>query len=128
MHFHFHFNFISLCRPAANAVSPPIMLRDDIPSSLTTCNHFLLFAVCDNAFNTAAAQASSTDCNMLCDGSPTEFCGGPNRLNAYNYTGTGLPTNPGGGGGGGGSPAAPATVFPVLDDLPTSWAYNACWV
>ncbi|EKM74831.1 hypothetical protein AGABI1DRAFT_95324 [Agaricus bisporus var. burnettii JB137-S8] len=42
-------------------------------------------------------------------------------LSVYNYTGTDLPTNPGGGDNGG-------AVFPVLDDLPTGWAYNACWV
>ena len=59
---------------------------------------------------------------MLCSGKSSEFCGGPNRLNVYNYTGTDLGT---GGGGGGGSPLGP---FPVLSGLPTGWAYNACWV
>jgi hypothetical protein len=27
---------------------------------------------------------------MVCSGNSGEFCGGPNRLNVYNYTGTGL--------------------------------------
>jgi hypothetical protein len=63
---------------------------------------------------------------MVCNGNASEFCGGPNRLNVYNYTGTDLPpiTVPGGGGGGGtGTP-----VFPVTSGLLTGWAYNACWV
>lgn len=62
---------------------------------------------------------------MVCTGNNAEFCGGPNRLNVYNYTGTDLPPTNGGGGGGGGSAAS---VFPVLSGLPTGWAYNACWV
>jgi len=61
---------------------------------------------------------------MLCAGKNSEFCGGPNRLNVYNYTGTDLST--GGNTGGGGTNAA--GVFPVLSGLPTGWAYNACWV
>jgi hypothetical protein len=63
---------------------------------------------------------------MICAGNSTEFCGGPSRLNLYNYTGTDLPPNTGGGNNGGGNTGAP--VFPVLDGLQTGWAYNACWV
>jgi len=62
---------------------------------------------------------------MTCNGNSSEICGGPNRLNVYNYTGTDLPVNNGGGNAGGGGPA---TVFPVLSGLPTGWAYNACWM
>ncbi|KAF9448413.1 copper radical oxidase [Macrolepiota fuliginosa MF-IS2] len=80
---------------------------------------------CDNALNAVSTKAADTDCNMVCVGNNTEFCGGPNRLNVYNYTGTALPANPGGGGGGG---PGPGNVFPVLSGLPTGWAYNACWV
>ena len=56
---------------------------------------------------------------MVCAGNSSEFCGGPNRLNVYNYTGT-LSTN------GGGDLAA--GVAPVLSGLPGTWSYNACWV
>ncbi|KAA1470743.1 copper radical oxidase [Dentipellis sp. KUC8613] len=66
------------------------------------------------------------DCDMTCSGNSSEFCGGPNRLNIYNYTGTDLPPVSGGGGGGGGNNGAP--VFPVLSGLPVPWKYNACWV
>jgi hypothetical protein len=63
---------------------------------------------------------------MTCQGNSSEFCGGPSRLNVYNYTGTDLPANSAGGGGGGGGTAI--GVFPVLSGLPTGWAYNSCWV
>lgn len=58
---------------------------------------------------------------MLCAGNHSEFCGGPNRLNVYNFTGTGLGT-------GGNTGTTAVGVFPVLSGLPTGWAYNACWV
>lgn len=79
--------------------------------------------VCGSKFVNGGGPADPTDCDMTCAGNGTEFCGGPNRLNVYNFTGTGLPTRSGGGGGG-----DPATVFPVLSGLPTGWAYNACWM
>ncbi|KXN83001.1 Putative fungistatic metabolite, partial [Leucoagaricus sp. SymC.cos] len=78
---------------------------------------------CGSTLNTVSTKANDTDCNMTCNGNNSEICGGPNRLSVYNYTGTDLPTNTGGGNGGG-----PSTVFPVLNGLPTGWAYNACWV
>lgn len=82
--------------------------------------------VCGSKIVNGGGPADATDCDMICAGDGTEFCGGPNRLNVYNYTGTGLPSQGGGGGGGGGGGSA--TVFPVLSGLPTGWAYNACWV
>ena len=85
--------------------------------------HFLID--CGTALNAAATLANDTDCSMTCNGNSSEICGGPNRLNVYNYTGTDLPVNNGGGNAGGGGPA---TVFPVLSGLPTGWAYNACWM
>ncbi|KAJ3826706.1 hypothetical protein F5880DRAFT_1628591 [Lentinula raphanica] len=80
---------------------------------------------CDSAINNGGAPTPITDCNMVCSGNSSEFCGGPNRLNMYNYTGDNLPpiSTPGGGGGGGGAP-----VFPVTSGLPTPWKYVACYV
>ncbi|TFK38505.1 hypothetical protein BDQ12DRAFT_723345 [Crucibulum laeve] len=80
---------------------------------------------CGLAITNGGAPAPAADCNMLCAGNSSEFCGGPNRLNVYNYTGTDLPTPPpqGGGGGGGGAP-----VFPVTSGLPGNFTYNGCWV
>lgn len=75
---------------------------------------------CGSTFANGGAPAPAADCNMLCSGNSLEFCGGPNRLTVYNYTGTGLPGS--GGGGGGVGPA------PVKSGLPTNWTYNACWL
>ncbi|KAK7696501.1 hypothetical protein QCA50_001159 [Cerrena zonata] len=82
---------------------------------------------CDTDFRNGGASTPLADCNMPCAGNSSEFCGGPNRLNVYNFTGT-LPHGPtppaggGGGGGGGGTPVFPAT------DLPAPWEYAACYV
>ncbi|KDR73047.1 hypothetical protein GALMADRAFT_142740 [Galerina marginata CBS 339.88] len=86
---------------------------------------------CASAIGNGGGPAAATDCNMVCQGNSSEFCGGPNRLNAYKYTGTDLPPITGGGGGGGGGGNGGGTtigVFPVLSGLPAGWSYNACWV
>jgi len=82
---------------------------------------------CGSGFSNGGAPTPAGDCSMVCSGNSSEFCGGPDRLNVYNYTGTNLPTttNPGGGGGGGGGGSS---VLPVLANLPSGWSYNACWV
>ena len=61
---------------------------------------------------------------MVCGGNSAEYCGGPNRLTLYNYTGTDLTTTPPTGGGGG----SLINLSPVLTGLPQGWTYNACWV
>ncbi|RFU77686.1 wsc domain-containing [Trichoderma arundinaceum] len=38
---------------------------------------------CDNAFGKGSIPAPIEDCSMTCNDNSTEFCGGPNRLNAY---------------------------------------------
>ncbi|TDL23452.1 hypothetical protein BD410DRAFT_838937 [Rickenella mellea] len=70
--------------------------------------------------------APATDgCTMACQGNANELCGGPNRLNVYNYTGTlsttPVTTNPGNGGAG-------TTVSPVTSGLQTPWGYSGCYV
>ncbi|KAF8621390.1 hypothetical protein AX15_007844 [Amanita polypyramis BW_CC] len=73
---------------------------------------------CGNAIVNGGAPALASTCNMVCAGNSSEYCGGANRLNVYNYTAA----ISGGGGG-------PSTgVSPVLSGLPGTWAYNACWV
>ncbi|KAH9896068.1 hypothetical protein C8Q73DRAFT_463729 [Cubamyces lactineus] len=82
---------------------------------------------CDTQIENSGAPTPATDCNMACNGNSTELCGGPNRLNVYNFTGT-LPGPPNEGGGGGPGPG-PIDVAPVnTTDLPTPWTYGACWV
>ena len=73
--------------------------------------------VCGTAIGNGGAPIAASSCNMECSGNPSEFCGGPNALNVYKYTGTGLSS----GGGAGG-------VGPVTSGLPTGWSYNGCWV
>lgn len=76
---------------------------------------------CGTTITNSSAPTAPSNCSMVCAGNSSEFCGGPNRLNVYNYTGTDLP--PLDRGGYDGSP-----VFPVLSNLQTGWSYNACWV
>lgn len=77
---------------------------------------------CGDAFANGGVPAAASDCNMLCAGNSEEFCGGPNRLNVYNYTGTDLPAHAPGGGNG------PTNVFPVTSPLPGSFSYAGCYV
>ncbi|KAI0764219.1 hypothetical protein BD413DRAFT_483077 [Trametes elegans] len=81
---------------------------------------------CDTTFENGGAPTPLSDCNMACNGNSSEFCGGPNRLNVYNFTGT-LTGTPGQGGGGGGG-GTPIDVSPVKSGLPPPWTYAACYV
>ncbi|KAJ7758795.1 copper radical oxidase [Mycena maculata] len=80
---------------------------------------------CGTSIGSGAAQTAVTDCNMLCAGNSSEFCGGPNRLSMYNYTGSDRPTGPVGGGGGGGGGGA---VLGIATDLPAPWTYVGCFI
>ena len=75
---------------------------------------------CSTSIGGSGALASASDCNMLCSGNSSEYCGGPDRLNLYNYTGT-PPTVP--------PPPPPGTtaVYPVTG-LPGNWTYDGCWM
>jgi len=80
-------------------------------------------ADCDVQFENFGAPTTDGGCTMACAGNSTEFCGGPSRLNVYNFTGTiTAPVTPTGGGGGGGTPVA------VTDGLPPRWAYSGCYM
>jgi hypothetical protein len=50
---------------------------------------------------------------MLCAGNGAEFCGGRDRLNLYNYTGTNL-----------GNASVTTTV--QTTNLPGNWQYSRC--
>lgn len=39
---------------------------------------------CGNSIANGATPATS-GCSMVCNGDSSEFCGGPDRLNVYNY-------------------------------------------
>ncbi|KAF7290351.1 hypothetical protein HMN09_01293100 [Mycena chlorophos] len=126
-----------------NTRSLPIGLGLTVPTTLDACTSACFDAgypyagaeyagqcYCGTAIYEFAGTIPVTDCNMLCDGDVSEFCGGPNALSMYNYTGTDRPTGPPigvGGGGGGGGGGAPSDVFPVTD-LPAPWEYIGCYV
>jgi hypothetical protein len=38
---------------------------------------------CGNSFNAGASVTDSNDCSMLCNGNPSEYCGGSSRLTVY---------------------------------------------
>ncbi|TFK72688.1 WSC-domain-containing protein [Pluteus cervinus] len=42
---------------------------------------------CGNSIGGNGAPAPAGDCSMLCNGDHTELCGGPNRLNLYQFVG-----------------------------------------
>ena len=79
---------------------------------------------CGTSIKGTGVPAAIADCNMPCTGDNTKSCGGPNRLNLYNYTGT-ITTPP--------PPPPPppppgtGTVSPVTN-LPGGWTYNGCWM
>jgi len=41
---------------------------------------------CGYTIQAGGAPAPATECNMLCSGDNSEYCGGPNRLNVYKDT------------------------------------------
>lgn len=44
----------------------------------------LTWTVCGNTISNGATPAAS-GCNMVCAGDSSEYCGGGDRLNVYNY-------------------------------------------
>lgn len=81
---------------------------------------------CGLAFGLDGAPATD-GCTMACNGDHSELCGGPNRLNAYNYTGViTIKPQPPDNGGGGGQPAGPP-ADPQTTDLVDGWQYIGCY-
>ncbi|KAI3615099.1 copper radical oxidase [Moniliophthora roreri] len=75
-----------------------------------------------------ATSAPLNECNMPCNGNSSQYCGGPNRVNIFNYTGVDLPTeSPGNVNTGGASQGTPA-LLPVTSGLPGTWKYAGCYV
>ena len=76
---------------------------------------------CGTSTQAGGGPTPASECNMLCTGNNTQYCGGPNRLNLYNYTGT-PPTAPP-------PPPPPPGANPVytVSDLAGNWTYNGCW-
>ena len=71
---------------------------------------------CGNVINSHAAPTPLADCSMLCTGNGSEICGGRNRLNLYNNTGTNTGINQGN----------TPTGSVQTTNLPGNWQYSRC--
>ncbi|KAL4076636.1 glyoxal oxidase [Scleroderma yunnanense] len=78
---------------------------------------------CGATLDYGSVPTAASDCDMTCAGNSSEYCGGPNRLNLYNYTGT--LTTSSTGGGGNELTSGPA---PVKSGLAGNWTYGGCYV
>ncbi|KAI6024210.1 copper radical oxidase-like protein [Pisolithus marmoratus] len=77
---------------------------------------------CGMTVDNGSGPMPASDCGMTCAGNSSEYCGGPNRLNLYNYTGSLTTTGNTGGGGGTGT-----SLF-VIPSLSGNWTYAGCYV
>ena len=87
---------------------------------------------CADSIGATGVPAVASTCDMPCSGNASEICGGPVRLNIYNYTGSASPGSGTGTGTGTGTSNGNGTTVTNLGgqvtDLPAPWEYNACWV
>lgn len=66
-----------------------------LESCMTNCTGFDYWATeygrecyCGNSLHSSSTEAPVEECNMVCGGDPTEFCGAGNRLELYSTTAT----------------------------------------
>ena len=66
-----------------------------LESCMANCTGFDYWATeygrecyCGNSLHSSSTEAPAGDCNMVCGGDPTEFCGNGNRLELYSTTAT----------------------------------------
>jgi hypothetical protein len=66
-----------------------------LESCMTHCTGFDYWATeygrecyCGNSLHSSSTEAPVEECNMVCGGDPTEFCGAGNRLELYSTTAT----------------------------------------
>ncbi|TAQ87945.1 hypothetical protein B7494_g3730 [Chlorociboria aeruginascens] len=111
-----------------------------VENCASSCSEFSIFGVeygrecyCGNSLAATSSQAASGDCNMLCAGNSTEYCGAGNRLNIYVLNGTTVSSTA--------SPTASSSDEPVASslksskssssiaiNLPTGWKYGGCYM
>ncbi|TDZ15423.1 WSC domain-containing protein [Colletotrichum orbiculare MAFF 240422] len=74
------------------------------------------------------AVASQEDCNMPCAGTPTNFCGGPARLNLYSLTPS-IPASvsTSASASASGTSSAPATAASAAANRVGDFAHQGCW-
>ncbi|KAI1142985.1 putative glyoxal oxidase [Hypoxylon sp. FL0543] len=76
---------------------------------------------CGNKFETGSVQAPASDCNMLCAGDPSEYCGAGNRLSVYIENGTSVPTSTST------APSSTDSGTPAPTGFPDGWTDQGCW-
>ncbi|KAH0046468.1 hypothetical protein KCU78_g6, partial [Aureobasidium melanogenum] len=91
----------------------------------------------NNVGNGAVLQASNNPdvngCGMFCQGNSSEYCGGPNRMNVFQYNGTlpAIPSNAAGNNGNNNNGANPGpTATTSIQNTTSNGAYNyfGCWL
>lgn len=75
---------------------------------------------CGMTLDNGSGPTPESGCDMTCAGNSSEYCGGPDRLNLYNYTGTLTTTENTGSGTG--------SEFFVTPNLSGNWTYSGCYV
>ena len=100
---------------------------------------------CDNKLYNGGATATDgyAQCTMTCNGNSTEKCGGPNRLNIYQYISPSTSTvafstpttttavsriTTSGGVGSSILSTSITSATPIATELPTGWTYQGCFV
>lgn len=84
---------------------------------------------CGNVFNTGSVVAPGGSdpqqnmCNMLCDGDQTTYCGGANRLTAYAFNSSLVPSNPVTSSSAAPTPTGGPIVVPAAD----GYTYLGCY-
>ena len=82
------------CSESANGRTLPVQIDTNGPTSIETCTdacfnagyplagaEFATQCFCGLDFTAGSGSTPLQDCNMVCAGNSSEFCGGPNRLN-----------------------------------------------
>ena len=84
-------------RALSGLANPGAASQNNVEQCASGCIGFTYFGVeygaecyCGNTIGAgsnvvAGSTPDVTGCNMVCSGNATEYCGGPNRLNVYNY-------------------------------------------
>lgn len=82
-------------RALSDLQNPIAAAKVSVESCSVACSRYTYFGVeysgecyCGNTINAGSAKVAGTteaqtNCNMVCNGNATEYCGGPNRLNMY---------------------------------------------
>lgn len=75
---------------------------------------------CGMTLDNGSEPTPASSCDMTCAGNSSEYCGGPDHLNLYNYTGTLTTTDNTGSGTG--------TGLLLTASLSGGWTYGGCYV